>query len=61
LRLSPPASQVGGRTESDRGRQQALAVLARSGRIKDLIERVEAQIKFSPESVRLYPTLAEYH
>jgi tetratricopeptide (TPR) repeat protein len=61
LRLSNPVSQSGGRAETDRWRQQALAVLARSGRIKDMIERVEAQIKVSPESVRLYQTLAEYH
>jgi hypothetical protein len=61
LRLSAPPSQPGSRSDSDESRQQALAVLARSGRIQDMIERVETQIKASPESVRLFQALAELH
>jgi tetratricopeptide (TPR) repeat protein len=43
------------------GRREAIQVLARSGKLKDLIARLEAQIKTTPGSVQLYRTLADYY
>ncbi len=47
--------------EDDYARQQAVQVLARSGRLQDLIERAEAQLKSSPKSMQVHQTLAEYY
>ncbi len=50
-----------GGDEGDYARQQAVQVLARSGRLDDLIERAEAQLKSSPKSMQVHQTLAEYY
>ena len=36
-------------------------VLARSGKLKELIERAEAQLKNSPKSLQVHQTLADYY
>jgi tetratricopeptide (TPR) repeat protein len=51
----------GGGTEVDTARQQAIGVLARSGQIKEMIERAEAQLKASPKSVQIYQALTAYY
>jgi tetratricopeptide (TPR) repeat protein len=50
-----------GGNEVDNARSQAIGVLARSGKIKEMIERAEAQLKASPKSVQIYQTLAAYY
>ncbi len=45
----------------DGGRRRALDVLARSDKLKELIDRVEAQLETSPNSVELLQSLADYH
>ncbi len=47
--------------QDDVARREAIQILARSGKLNDLIGRVEAQLKTSPSSVQLLQTLAEYH
>jgi tetratricopeptide (TPR) repeat protein len=47
--------------QDDVARREAIQVLARSGKLNDLIGRVEAQLKTSPNSVQLLQILAEYH
>jgi tetratricopeptide (TPR) repeat protein len=46
--------------ESD-GRGEAIQVLARSGKLNDLIERAEAQLKSSPKSLQLHQALLDYY
>ena len=50
-----------GQTPDDAARGQAITVLARTGKLKDMIARAEAQLKNSPHSVQIYQTLAEYY
>lgn len=50
-----------GNSSSRSARQQAIAVLASSGRLEKLIERVESQLEGSPDSLRLLRTLADYY
>lgn len=45
----------------DSGRQQAIAVLAGSGRLPALIERTKTQLERSPNSMRLHQTLIDYY
>src|SRR5439155_13034060 len=45
----------------DAGRSQAVGVLARSGQLKELIERAEAQLKASPKSVQIHQSLLDYY
>lgn len=58
---------VAGRVRSPRGgddggiRLQALQVLNRSGKLPEMIAKVEAQLKNSPKSMRLLETLLEYY
>lgn len=62
LRRSP-ASTVAtgfGRAENS-SRQQAIAILAQSGRLKELIERTEAQLKASPTSMTMLQSLVTYY
>ncbi len=42
-------------------RQQALTVLKRSGKLPEMIKKVEGQLKSSPKSQRLTETLIEYY
>ncbi len=50
-----------GQTSEDVARAQAIQVLARLGKLKEMIERAEAQLKNSPHSVQIHQTLAEYY
>ncbi|HZV06513.1 MAG TPA: tetratricopeptide repeat protein, partial [Gemmataceae bacterium] len=43
------------------GRSEAIQVLVRSGKLNDSIERAEAQLKSSPNSIELHQTLLEYY
>jgi tetratricopeptide (TPR) repeat protein len=64
LRRSPVQQRSlisSGRTVDDLARQQALTTLARSGKLKELIGRVEGQLKTSPRSLQLHQTLVEYY
>lgn len=60
-----PARQSGnissGQTTDDLARSQAIQVLARTGKLKELIERAEAQLKNSPGAVNIHQLLAEYY
>src|SRR5262249_34313662 len=51
----------GGNNQDDMARDQAVQVLARSGKLTGLIERTEAQLKNSPKSLQLAQTLADYY
>ncbi len=46
---------------TDPTRTQALQVLNRSGKLPEMIAKVESQLKNSPKSQRLLETLLEYH
>jgi len=62
LRRSRPQTSTPGRPSStDANRQQAMTVLARSGQLDTLIERVEKQLEYSPKSIRLHQLLADYY
>jgi len=65
LRLSRTALPSSGLTvaaiESENGRSAAIRVLAGSGRLKQLIDRVREQLKKTPNSVGLHQTLADYY
>src|SRR5262249_8019044 len=41
--------------------REAIQTLARSGKLKDLIARLEAQVAASPQSVPMWQTLADYY
>ncbi len=47
--------------DEDDGRNQAIQVIARSGKLKEMIERSEAQLKSSPKSLQILQTLMEYY
>ena len=49
------------RDESEVSRTQAITVLARSGQLKETIERTEAQLKASPKSSQIYQSLVGYY
>lgn len=68
LRRSPGSSAqyaMSGMMRSSRddngARQQALQVLKRSGKLPELITKVEEQLKHSPKSQKLIETLIEYY
>jgi tetratricopeptide (TPR) repeat protein len=48
-------------SEDDNARREALQVLGRSGKLRELIARVEAQAKVSPQSVAILQNLADYY
>jgi tetratricopeptide (TPR) repeat protein len=48
-------------SQDDVARTQALQVLSRSGKLKEMIARVEAQTQASPHSVALLQNLADYY
>ena len=50
-----------GTGEVDNARYQAISVLARSGQLKEIIARAEAQLKASPKSLQIYQTLVGYY
>jgi tetratricopeptide (TPR) repeat protein len=47
--------------EGDDARDQAIGVLARSGQLKEMIERAEAQLKASPKSIQIHQALLGYY
>ncbi len=66
LRRSKPNSNVQMQRQpnnngTDPTRTQALQVLNRSGKLPEMIAKVESQLKNSPKSQRLLETLLEYH
>ncbi|MBC8116215.1 MAG: tetratricopeptide repeat protein, partial [Candidatus Saccharimonas sp.] len=67
LRRSKPSSSAGqmqrqrNNDGTDPTRTQALQVLNRSGKLPEMIAKVESQLKNSPKSQRLLETLLEYH
>ena len=56
--FNPNANRV--QTEEDSARTEALSLLSRSGKLKELTERAEAQLKASPTSLQLLQVLADY-
>ena len=46
---------------TDAARSSAIQVLARSGRIKGIIERAEEQLKRTPNAIQLHQALADYY
>ncbi|QEL19722.1 DUF1583 domain-containing protein [Limnoglobus roseus] len=63
LRKAPAtaASRYRNYDEGDGSRNQAIGILARSGQLKELIERAEAQLKTSPKSTQIHQTLLGYY
>jgi tetratricopeptide (TPR) repeat protein len=61
LRHAPARQYSPYQDSNDVARREAIQVLARSGKLQELIARVEAQLATSPTSVRLLQTLADYH
>ena len=66
LRRSKPSGNAGqtqrrNNDGTDPTRTQALQVLNRSGKLPEMIAKVESQLKNSPKSQRLLETLLEYH
>lgn len=51
----------GSSNQNDQARTEAVNVFARSGRLKDLIARAEAQIAASPTSLPILQTLVDYY
>ncbi|HEV3167805.1 MAG TPA: tetratricopeptide repeat protein, partial [Isosphaeraceae bacterium] len=47
--------------DNDAAERQAIQVLARSGRLKETIARLEAQVEHSPTAVQLQQVLADYY
>lgn len=64
LRKPAAVSTSGGRYGGDEGdgyRSQAMGILARSGQLKELIDRAEAQLKTAPKSIQVHQTLLGYY
>ncbi len=61
LRRAPARTFNPYQDENDTAHREAIQVLARSGKLQELIARVEAQLKTSPNAVQLLQTLADYH
>ncbi|MDR3638922.1 MAG: DUF1583 domain-containing protein [Isosphaeraceae bacterium] len=61
LRRAPARAFNPYQDQNDTAHREAIQVLARSGKLQELIDRVEAQLKTSPNSVQLLQTLADYH
>ncbi len=65
LRMSanrqPSPSYNGIIQNEDSARNEAILVFARSGKLKDLIDRAEGQLAVSPHSSQVLQTLAEYY
>ena len=60
--MNAVARRRGNNPNGDSGlRQQALTVLKRSGKLPEMIKKVEGQLKSSPKSQRLTETLIEYY
>ncbi len=55
------ANVVRANTMVDANRSAAISVLARSGRLSELIDRATEQLKKTPNSIQLHQTLADYY
>ena len=60
LRRNPARPQPGYYDENAELRNEAVQVLARSGKIKEMIARLEEQIALTPGSLQLHQMLADY-
>ena len=54
-------SQPGTSNPADQARAEAVQIFARSGKLKELIARAEAQLVTSPSSLQLLQTLVDYY
>ena len=61
LRRNPARANPGYYDEGAEARSEAVQVLARSGKIKEMIERLDAQVRSTPGSLQLHQRLADYH
>src|SRR5207244_2417624 len=61
LRKAPQLTFTPYSNEDTQGRQEAIQVLVRTGKLKDMIERAEAQLKSSPKSLQILQTLVDYY
>ena len=61
LRRNPARANPGYYDEGAEARSEAVQVLARSGKIKEMIERLEAQVRSTPGSLQLHQRLADYY
>ena len=61
LRRNPARANPGYYDEGAEARTEAVQVLARSGKIKEIIGRLEDQVKRTPGSLQLHQRLADYH
>ena len=60
--LPSAATTRGGNNDgTENARSQAIGVLARSGNLKEMIERAEAQLKASPNSIQIHQALVGYY
>ena len=60
-RTQDPAAIGSALAEAQAYRRQAIQVLARSGKLGEIIERLEAQLRQSPQSLQLHQSLAVYY
>jgi tetratricopeptide (TPR) repeat protein len=61
LRRNPARAQPGYYDEGAVARTEAVQVLARSGKIKEMITRLEEQVQRTPGSLQLHQRLADYY
>jgi tetratricopeptide (TPR) repeat protein len=61
LRRNPARANPGYYDEGAVARSEAVQVLARSGRIKEMIGRLEEQVQRTPGSLQLHQRLADYY
>jgi tetratricopeptide (TPR) repeat protein len=61
LRRLPQQGNTINAYQEDSARREAIQTLARSGKLKEMISRLEAQVASSPTSFPLWKTLAEYY
>ena len=60
-RSQDPAATGLARADAEAYRRQAIQILARSGKLGEIIERLEAQLRQSPQSLQLHQSLAVYY
>ena len=61
LRRNPSRANPGYYDEGEEARNEAVQVLARSGKIKEMIGRLEDQVERTPGSLQLHQMLADYY
>lgn len=60
-RGAPAPSPYRGSDDGSTARNQAIGVLARSGQLREMIDRAEAQLKASPRSIQIQQALINYY